>query len=145
MTVSTGMPSQNSGTPAAGQSPNTNLAEELAKQESMRELVTWVHDQYNTCKESRQSVERQWIQNMHMVVGKHYIEMLNAAGVSGKFFTPKAPPWRTRLVVNRVRAVVRTEIARVTSQKPNASVVPASSEDQDLFAAQAGEQIWESL
>lgn len=144
MTVSTGTPSQNFGM-QPGHSPTTNLAEELLKQESMRELVSWVHDQYKMCKDARQSVERQWLQNMHMVVGKHYAEVLQAAGVAGKIITPQAPPWRTRLVVNRVRAVVRTEIARVTSQKPNASVVPASSEDQDLFAAQAGEQIWESI
>lgn len=147
MTVSTGTPSGNSRT-TQGQSPSTSLAEEIAKQDEMRELVTWVHEQYKMCKEARQSIERQWCLNMNFMVGKHYVEMLsaqNATGVAGKLITPKAPPWRTRLVVNRVRAVIRTEIARVTSQKPNASVVPASSEDQDLFAAQAGEQIWESL
>ena len=62
----------------------------------------------------------------------------------GKLSTPKAPPYRVRLTVNRVRSIVRTELSRMTSNKPNASVVPASSEDQDLFAATAGEQVWES-
>jgi hypothetical protein len=36
-------------------------------------------------------------------------------------------------------------MSRLTSNKPNSSVVPASSEDEDLFAAQAGEQVWESI
>jgi hypothetical protein len=136
----------------ADESRRTNkgktLAEEILEQEKARELVTWVHEEYAKCKEARQNIERQWHLNMHFMVGKQYVEQLtggNANGVAGKLITPKAPPWRTRLVVNRVRSVIRTEIARLTSQKPNASVVPASSEDQDLFAAQAGEQIWESL
>lgn len=125
-----------------------NIAEQISDIAEMRELVTWVHQQYKTCKEARQSVERQWHLNMHFMYGKHYVEMLsasNAIGIAGKLYTPKAPPWRTRLVVNLTRSIIRTEISKLTSQKPNASVVPASSEDADLAAAQAGEQIWESL
>ena len=148
MTVSTEAPSQTYQTRAGQSRPTKSLGDELADKERAKELVTWIHDQYRMCKENRQPVERQWHLNMHYVFGKHYVEMLGqnqAAGVAGKIFTPKAPPWRTRLVINRIRSVVRTELSKLTSQKPNASVVPASSEDQDLFAAQAGEQIWESL
>ena len=128
-------------------SANMDLSK-ISNAPEIRELVTWVHEQYTMCKEARQSVERQWHLNMHFMYGKHYVEMLsatNAIGVAGKLFTPKAPPWRTRLVVNLTRSVIRSEISKFTSQKPNASVVPSSSEDADLAAAQAGEQIWESL
>jgi len=129
-------------------SADTSALAQIADVPEVRELVTWVHEQYKMCKEARQSVERQWHLNMHFMYGKHYVEMLsaaNAVGVAGKLITPKAPPWRTRLVVNLTRSVIRTEISKLTAQKPNASVVPASSEDADLAAAQAGEQIWESL
>jgi hypothetical protein len=60
-------------------------------------------------------------------------------------YTPRAPYYRVRLVVNHIRKVIRKEIARLTAQKPNAFVVPSSTEDADVFAAQAGEQIWDSL
>lgn len=147
MTVSTGMPSRTS-TQTQAESQSTNPLEALQNDERMREIASWVAEQYQECKAARESIERQWHLNMHFMNGKHYVEMLKtnlANGVAGKLFTPQVPPWKTRLVVNRVRAVIRTEISRVTSQKPNASVVPASSEDEDLFAAQAGEQIWEHL
>jgi hypothetical protein len=36
-------------------------------------------------------------------------------------------------------------MSKLTSQKPNAFVVPSSSEDIDTYAANAGEQIWDSL
>jgi hypothetical protein len=36
-------------------------------------------------------------------------------------------------------------MSKLTSQKPSATIVPASSEDKDIYAAQAGEQIWQSL
>jgi hypothetical protein len=36
-------------------------------------------------------------------------------------------------------------MAKLTGQKPNAYIVPSSSEDRDMYAANAGEQIWDSL
>jgi len=44
-----------------------------------------------------------------------------------------------------IKPIIRTEMSKLTSNKPNASIVPASAEDKDLFAAQAGEQVWESM
>ena len=45
---------------------------------------------------------------------------------------------KAQRMINRVQPMVRTELAALTAQKPSAVVVPASSEDDDLFAAQAG-------
>ena len=44
-----------------------------------------------------------------------------------------------------IRPAVRKEVAVLTSTKPSVSIIPASADDRDLFAAQAGEQIWESI
>jgi hypothetical protein len=106
-------------------------------------LATWVNSEYQKCKSARIGVERQWYENLEMYGGNHWV-VWGRGSLSGKLLTPAAPPWRTRLTINRIKPIVRTEISRLTSQKPNASVVPASSEDEDLFAAQAGEQVWES-
>jgi len=40
---------------------------------------------------------------------------------------------------------MRTEMSKLTAQKPNAFIVPSSSDDRDMYAANAGEQIWDSL
>lgn len=120
----------------------------LADSEDAKKLVTWVRGEYRKCKTARNKQERQWYLNMAFYRGDQWVTYLKGPGsmlTSGKLSTPKAPPYRIRLTINRVRSMVRTEISRMTSNKPNASVVPASSEDEDLFAASAGEQVWESL
>jgi hypothetical protein len=97
-------------------------------------------------KTSRSQFEQQWYLNMAFYFGKQNSILQNWQGVPGARLTiPKAPPWRVRMVINKIRPIVRRELSKLTSQKPSASVVPNSSDDMDLFAANAGEQIWESM
>jgi hypothetical protein len=120
--------------------------DDFATERENMEIVAWVKDQYKRSKMARSKIEREWYRNMAMLDGRQYlIQIPDGKPGAGKFLQPPAPPYRVRAVTNKLRPIFRTELARVTSQKPNASVVPASSDDDDLFAAQAGEQIWESL
>lgn len=130
-----------------GSKPVSEISlQDFATERENQEIVAWVKDQYTKSKMARAKVERDWYNNMAMLDGRQYLVMIpNGKPGAGKFITPPAPPHRVRSVTNRIRPAYRTELARITSQKPNASVVPASSDDDDLFAAQAGEQIWESL
>lgn len=112
----------------------------LRESDEWRSFASWVFAEKDKAKNARASIERQWRMNLHMYSGRQNI----ALSADGKIFTPKAPRWRTRSIVNRIRPTIRTELARVTSNRPSASVVPASSEDRDLFAAQAAEQVWQS-
>jgi len=67
----------------------------------------------------------------------------STAATSGyKLYVPPAPPWRVRLTINKCRPIIRKEIAKLTSQKPNWTVVPNSTEDQDIVAAEVAEQIF---
>jgi hypothetical protein len=114
-----------------------------------KKIVGWVNEQYQLMRSAREPLETQWYVNMAYYLGKQYVEPQSRSSsistiVGGRLTTPKAPPWRVRFVINRVRPVVRTELAKVTSQKPTVTVIPASSEDRDFFAAQAGEQIWDT-
>jgi hypothetical protein len=110
-------------------------------------LVDWVHKEYERAKSARQKIERQWALNMAMYTGKQnmsYFPARNGAPGNGLLSNPPTTPYVSRRVFNRIRPIVRTEYARITSNKPNASVIPSSSEDADLFAAQAAEQVWQS-
>lgn len=104
-----------------------------------------VNSEYSKMKSARNMVERQWYMNMSFYYGKQNVIYQSSRGIGGRLYVPPAPPWRVRLVINKIRPIIRREIAKLTSQKPSASVIPSSSEDADLFAAQAGEQIWESM
>lgn len=114
----------------------------------IKALVSWITSQYSKMKTERQRFERQWSINLAFIAGRQNVQYFPGAkssGAAGKLITPPSPSYVSKRVVNRIRPVLRTEMARIMSNKPNASVVPASSEDEDLFAAQAGEQVWESI
>lgn len=116
-----------------------------------KRVVDWSRKQFAQMKGERVSVENQWYLNLAFYAGKQNVvdRNRNMAGsftstTTANLWTPPAPHWRARPVVNRVRPTIRTELAKLTGQKPSAFIVPASSEDRDLYAATAGEQIWET-
>lgn len=101
---------------------------------------------FRQCQDERNRQERQWYLNYAFYTGNQHVA-IKAVSTSNNFelYVPRAPSWRIRIVINQVRKIIRKEISRLTAQKPNAFVVPASTEDADVFAAQAGEQIWEAV
>ncbi len=117
------------------------------KSAGMRERLAAIGMQwFRDCQSQRLRQERQWYLNLAFYYGNQHVQFKNVQG-TGAFdlYVPNAPYYRVRITVNQIRKVIRKEISRLTAQKPNAFVVPSSSEDADVFAAQAGEQIWDSL
>lgn len=110
-------------------------------------LVDWVRSQFKQIKNARTVVEQQWYLNLAFYFGKQNVYLarpgINNAGINTtRLWVPSAPYYRSRPVINRVRPTIRTELAQLTGNRPNATVVPASSEDRDMYAAMAAEQIW---
>ena len=106
-------------------------------------LVAWVKEEYSKAREARRTYERQWYLNLAFYSGKQYVEwsknedkLVHQRQVSA--FTP-------RLTINKIQPIIRTEQSKLTGQKPSATVMPSSNDDSDVFAATAGEQVWESL
>ncbi len=110
-----------------------------------QKLAQYVNSCYQKMKTDRSQFERIWYLNMAFYFGKQNVVHKSISGQGSRLIVPPAPPWRVRMVINKIRPIVRRELAKLTSQKPSASIVPASSDDADLFAANAGEQIWESM
>jgi hypothetical protein len=113
-------------------------------------VISWTKSAHLRCRTIRQQIERQWYLNLAFYAGKQNVQLMpvsnsNGSGVGVRLYIPPAPYFRARPVINRIRPIIRTEISRLTAQKPSATVVPATNEDADLAAAQAGEQIWESV
>jgi hypothetical protein len=120
----------------------------LSKKKQHDELIAMVKKWYDTCKSARGKQEAQWSLNLSFYFGKqNVVQRLvpTTSGTSTKLWVPPAPYWRSRPVVNKVKPIIRTELSKTTSSRPTVNVVPASSDDSDLFAAQAGEQIWDSI
>ncbi len=131
-------------------SEHMDLSESRAAREMHDKIVSWTRQQFTRIKNARVSTERQWYLNLAFYFGRQNVvpmkpQTYGGSVLSTKLYVPPAPYYRSRPVINRIRPTIRTELAQLTSNKPNASVVPASAEDRDMYAAMAGEQIWESL
>ena len=126
----------------------SQLQETRAKKERDRRVVAWVNDQYTKAREARWKSERQWYLNLAFYFGQQNVQFKGTGSSmdrSMQLYTPPAPYYRSRPVVNQIRPRLRREMAKLTGQKPNAFIVPASSDDRDMYAANAGEQIWDSI
>lgn len=120
--------------------------ETVRKGKGEREVLNHVEDLFDRAKKIRLQFERQWYVNLAFYFGKQYVQWASTAlGSWSKLHEPAAPPWRVRLVSNKIRPIIRAELAKVTKEKPTGFVIPASSDDDDLFAARAGEHIFEHL
>lgn len=113
--------------------------------------LSWVMQQYTKCRSARAKEERKWYLALAFFFGQQnamYLPVGSTAGAGGagtRLYVPPAPYYRARPVTNMIRPAVRKEVAVLTSTKPSVSIIPASNDDRDLFAAQAGEQVWESI
>ena len=116
--------------------------EALAKVEEMlfnKQVATWVKTKYLKAKQDHVAIHNQWYLNMEFFKGNQYCSISQ----SGRIIKAPNVPGRVRMIINRIRPTVRTEISRMTTQKPIAAVVPASAEDEDIIAAEAAESLWE--
>lgn len=108
------------------------------------EWASWANAEYTKCKNARSQFERQWYINLAFTAGQQYLQPINLTASGFRLVTPKAPPWRVRLVINKIRTAIRTECSKLTTSKPIPTVLPATSEDEDFTAAQVGEHILKS-
>lgn len=103
-------------------------------------IVRWIREQYSKCKTQMEPIKRQWYINLSFHKGDQYVDMID-----GRIVKIPAPRNKVRLVVNRIKPVVRTEVSRMTSQEATVDVVPASNEQADILAAQAASAVFLSL
>jgi hypothetical protein len=128
-------------------SPKTIFTEKTRSAEKTREaLAATVLAKFQQTQNDRFKQERKWYFDLAFYLGEHYIRFkTDKSNLRHSIYTPQAPYWRVRPRINQVRKICRKEMSRLTSQQPNAYVIPSSLEDRDIFAAQAGEQIWSSV
>jgi hypothetical protein len=96
------------------------------------------------CKNARQRFEKQWYVDLAFYRGKHYVNWLQYGNTSRLVETPKAKN-RVRIVSNRCRMQCRSEIAKLTKERPRGFVKPNTGDDIDRVAAKAGGQLYDSL
>lgn len=102
----------------------------------------------NNCKKARITFERRWYESMAFYFGRQYVQWTSPSTIQTsimRLYEPPAPPWRVRLVSNKIRPIIRRELAKLTKEKPQPYVIPATTDDDDLAAARAAEAIYDHL
>lgn len=130
-----------------GQSTTESVVDKLRGSSKNKKLMAQFDELFSKSQKDRQPFERVWWTNMAFYFGRHYARWSTTSGISssGLLSEPKAPPWRVRLISNKIRPLIRGELAKITQEKPQPFVIPASSEDQDRIAAQAAEAIYNHI
>ena len=99
---------------------------------------------YDSIKGARNVQERQWYLNLAFYFGRQYVGWINS-GPAWRLYEPPVPPWRVRLVDNKCKTIVRTELSKMTKERPRGYVVPNTSDDMDKAAARAAGKLYDAL
>lgn len=130
--------------PNANMKPKPGMTDEeikaLQEKALHGKLVQWVRTEYDKCKAAHTPIRNQWYLNLSFYKGDQYTQIIN-----GNVMKTRAPSRRVRMVINRVRPMIRTQLSQMTSQKPNAEVIPSSADIDAILAAEAGEAVYENV
>ena len=99
---------------------------------------------YDILKNQRIGYERQWYTNLAFFAGRQYVSWITQ-GQFSRLYEPPVPAWRVRMVVNKCKVIVRTELAKMTKERARGYVVPSTGDDEDRSAARVADQIYEYL
>jgi hypothetical protein len=127
-----------------GEMRDDSLLNQFKKKSDAKNLVSWVKSEYSKCKSARKQEEQEWYLQLSFYNGHQYHSWKNVGKQQALAEEPN-PQSLPRVTVNRIEPIIRTEIAKTTSGKPTAIVIPASNDEEDLMAAQAAEQVWASI
>lgn len=102
-----------------------------------KDIVSFVGGMWDTRRQRRSWIERQWYINIAFYLGHQWLEWDESRG---QLYRPSAPPWRVRLTANLVQGITRKIVSTIMRQKPIWSVMPATGDQDDIVAARVNEK-----
>lgn len=130
--------------PTEGEMADDSTLNKFKRKDEARKLVSWVKSEYEKAKQARKQEELDWYLQLAFYNGNQYHEW-SKVNNNQVLQEPPNPQGSPRITINRIEPIIRTEIAKTSSGRPTATVVPASNDDEDLMAAQAAEQVWQAM
>lgn len=98
--------------------------------------ITELDQLANRALTSRSRFEPSWYMNLAYYQGNQWLYYSR-----GRLQEPILDPWRVTFTDNRIIGVVRTEVAKMTKQKPIFVATPTTGAEEDLSAAKLGERM----
>jgi hypothetical protein len=108
------------------------------------ELLAELKKKYAWAREYRRPFEKQWLVNIAFYLGEQWIYINKTTGQleNAKL---SMPPHKVAMVVNLIQPAVRTELAKLTKQRPVCRVVSASSDFDDKDEARVKNAILDHI
>lgn len=118
-----------------------NMYEDLKQSEYERDLLSYLVKQVDEARQARMSEEKKWHINLAFFDGRQNVQWISPRNTGfAQLREPQAPSWRVRMIINKIRPTIRTELAKLLQEKPRGFVAPATSEEADIMAARAGDK-----
>ena len=92
--------------------------------------------------QARRPFEQKWLLNLAFLAGRQYVFFNSSAHVVQNL---QPVPGRIRMMDNQLLPKVRRQIADFVKASPIMSVVPSTTEDEDIQAAKAGDKFLKSF
>lgn len=103
-------------TPTSLVENSDSTKEEIVDEKLGKSLVAWARSEYAKMKSARSRDVMQWNYNLSMYYGKQYYDLGKTPTGNRLLKVPVAPKHKVRHTVNLIRPMIRSEIARMTSQ-----------------------------
>lgn len=96
------------------------------------EIVSEIKEDFKRRREARRPIELNWRLNMNFVIGNQYATITQRGDVEecGKQYF-----WQQREVYNHIAPILETRLSKLARVKAQATVRPASSDDEDVASA----------
>lgn len=104
-----------------------------------KEVMDW-ENKLKACLSARQPFEEQWYYNLAFYFGRQYA-IWEKGTTANRLVEPPAPRNRVRLISNKIKPVIRRELAKLNKEEAQFYVVPNTTEPTDIAAARAAESI----
>jgi len=105
-------------------------------------LVEEVKLDYLNRRKARLSLENQWQLNINFMLGNQYSYIANNGAIKED---DKQYFWQEKEVFNHIAPIVETRISKISQNMPNITVLPASTDEEDVESAKLSKDILASV
>lgn len=104
----------------------------LLGDKTVNELIDEVRKDFETRQNARKHLELQWQLNINFVLGNQYCDIMPNGEIQD---LDKRYFWQERQVFNHLAPILETRLAKLNRVRPKMTVLPATDNDSDIYAA----------
>jgi hypothetical protein len=109
-------------------------------EDSRKQYARYVRSLWDEQNEYMTGLHQVWTQNILALTGRHWWQ----PDRNGTFKAKVVPSWREQPVSNFVMAYYRNHVAKALKNRPSWTVMPSSTEPDDIHAAELADQVLEA-